>query len=136
MNKKWSLCRRLCTYVYKLSQFLKGIFDHYFFCIEDSTWVHINRQQWFCELFRFCENIRSQGSKNEYAETQFFLDTEVLIFKIIAVGFENTPKYLFSPECSFKICEKPSMFSESVRVVFSVESAYLKSVKNIVTLFL
>ena len=30
---------------------------------------------------------------------------------------ENTPKYLFLPDCSFKICEKPSKFSKSVRVV-------------------
>ena len=27
---------------------------------------------------------------------------------------------LFSPDCSFKICKKPSKFSESIRVVLSV----------------
>ena len=36
--------------------------------------------------------------------------------------FVNTPKNLFSPDCSFKIHEKPSKFSESVRVVLSVSA--------------
>ena len=30
------------------------------------------------------------------------------------IGVVNTTKYLFSPDCSFKICENPANFSESV----------------------
>ena len=39
------------------------------------------------------------------------------IFKIIVIGFVYTPKYSFSPDCSFKICEKTSKFSKSVHEV-------------------
>ena len=34
---------------------------------------------------------------------------------MIAIGFVNTPKILFSPDCSFKVCEKPSKFSERMQ---------------------
>ena len=37
-------------------------------------------------------------------------------------GCLKTPKCLFLPHCSFKICEKPSKFSKSVRVVIDVSA--------------
>ena len=44
-------------------------------------------------------------------DTQFFLQKRRFsYFLIIAIGCVNNPKYLFLPECSFKICEKPLQF--------------------------
>ena len=53
---------------------------------------------------------------NDYADNRhanFSLDTDVFIFLnySIPIGFVNTPKYLFPPDCSFKNCEKPQKFS-------------------------
>ena len=45
--------------------------------------------------------------------------------QLLAIGFVNTSKYLFSPDCSFEICEKPSKFSKSVQVVFAVSALSL-----------
>ena len=77
----------------------------------------------FHELSRFHEDIRSKMFENrvclavDYKATwKFFLGKEVFIFQIIATGCV-TPKYLFSPDCSLKTCEKPSKFSENVHVV-------------------
>ena len=44
----------------------------------------------------------------------FLLIRSFSYFKIIPVGFVNTPKYLLSPDCFFKIWEKPSKFSKSL----------------------
>ena len=59
-------------------------------------------------------------TKFKNPDIQIFLtvDTAVLNFLIIAIGCANTPKYILLPDCSFKICEKPSKFSKSVRVVW------------------
>ena len=37
-------------------------------------------------------------------------------FLIITIECVNTPKYLFLPDCSFKICEKPSKCGGSLEM--------------------
>ena len=64
---------------------------------------NMNRRKQFCKLFCFREDIRSQRLK-----------ISCLCSKR-AIGFVNTPKYIFSPDCSFKICEKPSSFQKCPR---------------------
>ena len=57
--------------------------------------------------------------------TNFSFDTDVFIFLNYCYWVcKYTQENLFSPDCSFKICEKPSKFSKSVCLVLSV-SAYL-----------
>ena len=75
----------------------------------------MNRQKRFHELFHF-----HVFTKFKNPDIQIFLtvDTAVLDFLIIAIGCANTPKYILLPDCSFKICEKPSKFSKSVCVVW------------------
>ena len=87
----------------------------------------MKRQKWFRKLFRFLEDIRSQSlkmaslrSQGLYEQTNFSLDTDIFIFLNIAFGCINTPKYLFSPDCSFKIFEKPSKFSQNEKVCETV----------------
>ena len=91
----------------------------------------MNRQKRFSELFCFREDIYSMAnfeklhvSKiNDCADNQIFLKKGAFsYFLIITVRFVNTPQELFLTDCSFKICGKPSKFSESVRVVLSVSA--------------
>ena len=75
-----------------------------FFAWKIWPW-HMYKRKRFCALFRFREDIRSQSSN-------FSVDTD-------------KPKYLFLPDCSFKICENPSKIFESVRGVLSVSAQSL-----------
>ena len=43
-------------------------------------------------------------------------------FHNIAIGYENTPKYFISADCSFKVCEKPAKFAVGVIVVIVVSA--------------
>ena len=94
------------------------IFDH-FFVLKDSIWPHMNRQKRFSETSRFRGDIRSQSSKIGCPRSQrlrrhpmFFIRYgDFHIFKLLL------SKYLFLPDCSLQICEKPSKFSKSVHVV-------------------
>ena len=98
-----------------------------FFSLKDSTWAPYEQATTvFCKLFRFREDIRLQSLKIVFLRSQqrgghanFSLDTDIFIYLNYCYCVLNTPKYLFSPDCSFKICEKPSTFSDSVCVVVS-----------------
>ena len=70
----------------------------------------------FANFFVFLEFIRSRVSEvNEYTDTHIFLRYVCFhIFFLIVIVFVNTPKYLFSLDYSFQICENPSKFFESV----------------------
>ena len=117
-----------------VDKYLKGqcheIFDHFFICLKDSTWAPYEQAKTVSRTFRFREDIRSQSSKNRCQRSQglrghpnFSLDMAVFkFFQIIAIGCVNIPKYIFLPDCSFKIFEKPSKFSKSVRVVIDVSA--------------
>ena len=53
----------------------------------------------------------------------FSLDTEIFIFLNYCYSVFKHTQVLFSPDCSFKICEKPSKFFKKVRIVLSVDHA-------------
>ena len=77
----------------------------------------MNRQKRFRELFRFLKIFDRKDRKSGVrVVNDYSLDTDVFKF-FNYIGCVNTPKYLFLPDCSFKICEKPSKFSRSVTVV-------------------
>ena len=78
------------------------------------------------QTFSYCEDIQSQSSKIACPRSQrllrpmnFSLDTNVLIFLNYCFWVCKHTQVPFSPDSSFKICEKPSMKFESVCVVLS-----------------
>ena len=83
------------------------MFNH-FFCLKDNKirhGPHMNRQKRYCDLLRFCEDIRWQKLKIECPHN-FSSGTDVFNYC-----------YWITHQSSFKICEKPSKFSKSVCVV-------------------
>ena len=86
----------------------------------------MNRQKRFCELFCFREDFLSQNSKIVCPHSQQLpvLETQFLgffhIFKWLLLVVLTHPEYFFLLDCSFKICEKPSMCSKNVHVVIVV----------------
>ena len=98
-------------------QWIWLIYCMYLFLLKYSTW-----RKRFHKLFHFCKDIPSQSSKISCPRSQRLRGhSNFHIFKLL-LFFVNTPKYLFSHDCSFKICEKPSKFSYSVCIVFSVSA--------------
>ena len=81
----------------------------------------MNRQKWFRKLFRFSKDIKSQSLKIACrrscwlrGHTTFSLEKEVfIILHYCYIGRVNTSKYLFLPNCAFKICEKPSKLTQN-----------------------
>ena len=95
------------------------------FGLKDSTWAPSEQTKRFCKLFRFRKDIRSKNVWKlsvfvviDYADTPFFLDMKVFIFLNYCYWVCKHTLIIFFPDCSFKSCENPSKFSESVGVVF------------------
>ena len=82
----------------------------------------------FRNFVHFCEDIRSHSLKIVCPRSQqlrehanFSSDTEIFIFlNYCYYRCVYKPKYLFSPVCSFEICEKPLEFSKNFHVIFVV----------------
>ena len=78
----------------------------------------MKRLKGFTNFFVFAKIFRIRGHPN------FSLD--MAVFKFLNYCYwmcsVNTPKYLFLPDCSFNICEKPSKFSKSVCVFIDVSA--------------
>ena len=92
----------------------------------------MDRLKRFCDLFRFREDIRLQSSKlacqrSRRLRGHGFLALGKVRLKIIFLNYcywvHKHTHILFSPDCLFKVCEKPSKFAVGVRVVIVV-SAY------------
>ena len=86
----------------------------------------MNWQNGFAKFFDFAElfdrKVRKSGVRvvNDYTDDQFYLYTYMEIFIFLNFKYVNTSKYLFFPDCSFLICEKPSKFSKSVTYTFTL----------------
>ena len=93
------------------------IFYHYFFAYKISPGPHMNRQNWFCELFRFREDIQSQSSKIAWPRIRWLRrHANFSLGKGVSILLSYC--YLVYKHIhSFKICEKHSKFSESICVV-------------------
>ena len=109
------------------------IFAHCFLLkrFELATGPHMNRRKRFYELFRFREDIRSQSSKITClrslwlcacGQAHFTLDMDVFILLNYCYWVCIHTHVPFLPDCTFKICEKPSKFYENVWVVLSVST--------------
>ena len=98
-----------------------------FFFLKDSICAPNEQAKTVSQTFSFSMKIFDRKVRLCRHEN-FSLDTNVFIFLIIAIGFVrvNTPKILFSPDCSYKICGTPSKFSESVRVVVDFSDTFRK----------
>ena len=95
---------------------------------------HMNRLKRFRKLFSFRKDIWSQRSKiskircpcSQQLHEQQNFSLDMAVFKFLNYCYwmcsVNTPKYLFLPDCSFNICEKPSKFSKSVCVFIDVSA--------------
>ena len=61
-----------------------------FFCIfwglKYLTWAHINRQKTFRELFRFCEDIRTQSPKNSTPRSVSLCQRWVRLHRVLVGG--------------------------------------------------
>ena len=87
-----------------------------------STWAPHEQAKTVSQTFLFSQRLQSKKIACQHCQwlrrhAIFSLGKGVLYLYRIAIGYLNTPKYLFSPDCSFKICEKPSKFSKSVSIV-------------------
>ena len=98
-----------------------------FFFLKDSICAPNEQAKTVSQTFSFSMKIFDRKVRLCRHEN-FSLDTNVFIFLIIAIGFVrvNTPKNLFSPDCSFKICGTPSKFSFHQPVNLS-----FKKIKNV-----
>ena len=86
----------------------------------------------FANFFVFSKifdcKVRKSGVRvvKDYVDTQIFLQMpRFSMFLIFAIRYVNTPKYNILPDCSFKICDKPSKFSKSVCIVIDVSAQSL-----------
>ena len=78
----------------------------------------MNRHIGFANFFVFAKIFDRKVRKS----ANFSLDTEVYnFFNYCYWMYKHTQiSYIVLPDCSFKICEKPSQFSKRVRVVIDV----------------
>ena len=93
----------LKTGLLQLKRTVSRDFQHYF-CLKDSTaGPHMNRQKCVTKFFVFAKIfVLFENPESEKSTT--ILNCCYLVCKHTQV--------LFSPDCSFKICEKPSEFSQ------------------------
>ena len=90
-----------------------------FFGLKDLTWAPYEQAKTVLRNFWFRGDIWSQTSKIGCPHSQrlgrhpiCYLDTDIFIFFIIDIAMKYI-QILFLPDCSFKICEKPSKFTRT-----------------------